>query len=266
MGVSFYNPAYAARPDNSGHALMRYALHADVDLIGRRLSLPLDVNLFSDRDAVGGGRKLVPSELDVIFGVTSTWAVGSGAFEIGSRVETDRRLDTGGYENAGTSQTYVDVRARYLYSLAKAFSSVGPALARGDVSGWFTLGWFAVNPKDRGTYFARPNNTGRALLRYAWHGELSVFDDVVSFAVDTTFFTDRGSHGSVLPTELDLTPEIILRRRPWELHVVYERDMPLDSSEPYLVQHFAYLLAVYEFDLSGAPPEPLETHSGIPSP
>jgi hypothetical protein len=273
VGLSVWNPTYAARPDNSGHVLMRYALRSDIDLIGRRLSVPIDVNLFSDRDARGAARKLVPSELDIMFGLTSTWKAGAGgALEVGSRVEIDRPLDSGGYSdpsvgaNAGVSQAYLDVRARYLYSLAPSMPGLGTALGDGDVSGWFTLGWFAVNPKDRGTYFARPNNTGRALLRYAWHGELSVYGDVVSFAVDTTFFTDR-STGSVLsPTELDLTPEIILRRRPWELHLAYERDMPLDSSNPFLVQQFFYLLAGYEFDMSGAQIGPLETREHIPSP
>jgi hypothetical protein len=270
VGLAFYNPTYAARPDNSGHALMRYALHSDVNIIGRRLSFPLDLNLFSDRDARGAGRKFVPSEIDVIAGITSTWGVGSGALELSSRVEADHPLDRGGYSNAsagaGAAQTYVDVRARYLYSFAKSFSSVGPALANVDLSGWLTLGWFVFNPGAPGTYFARPNNTGSALFRYAWHAELSVYDDVVSFAVDTTFFTDRGTHGSVGPTELDLTPEIIVRHLPWELHLAYERDMPLDSSQPFLAQHFAYLLAVYNFDLLGAPPSVHEKREHVPSP
>src|SRR5262245_49330912 len=82
-GVSLYNESYAARPDNSGLALMRYAAHVDVDIIGRRLSVPIDVNMFSDKERAGVA-KLAPSELDVISGVTSTWALGPGAVEIGS--------------------------------------------------------------------------------------------------------------------------------------------------------------------------------------
>ena len=49
LGVSLYNPTYAARPDNTGLALFRYAGHFDFDLIGRRLSIPLDINMFTDR-------------------------------------------------------------------------------------------------------------------------------------------------------------------------------------------------------------------------
>src|SRR6185503_21205834 len=92
LGVSAYNPSYAARPDNTGLALFRYAAHFDFDLIGRRLSIPLDLNMFSDRKAVGVGRKLVPSELDVITGVTTTWRLGPGALEGGARVEIDGTL------------------------------------------------------------------------------------------------------------------------------------------------------------------------------
>src|SRR3954465_15518304 len=71
LGVSLYNPTYAARPDNTGLTLFRYAGHVDVDLIGRRLSIPIDVNMFTDRLAHGFARKFVPSELDVIAGVTT---------------------------------------------------------------------------------------------------------------------------------------------------------------------------------------------------
>ena len=63
MGTALYNPTYAARPDNTGHALMRYALHADVDLLGAKLSAPLDLNLFSDRDRRGALAFSPPSSM-----------------------------------------------------------------------------------------------------------------------------------------------------------------------------------------------------------
>ena len=59
MGVALVNTSYAARPDNTGLALMRYALHADIDLVGRKLSVPLDINLFTDRER-SGAKKLSP--------------------------------------------------------------------------------------------------------------------------------------------------------------------------------------------------------------
>ncbi len=282
-GLSIWNPTYAARPDNSGLTLMRYALHADIDLIGRRLSIPLDISMFSDREAHGAIRKFTPSELDVITGVTTTWRVGPGALELGSRIEIDRPLDRGGYDPKpdegglakppgappplpipAQSQTYTDVRARYLYSVATVAPNVGRALAEGDISGWLTLGWFAWNPSSNGTYFARPDNTGRALLRYAAHTELSILQDHISFGLDATMFTDSRADNVVRPTELDFTPEIIGRYAPWELHVAYERDMPVDRGG--LVQHFVYVLAAYAFDLRHEDTQPLETRGHIVSP
>ena len=113
MGVSILNPTYAARPDNTGLALMRYALHADVDLLGRYLSIPVDLNTFTDRQRRGLG-VFAPSEFDVIVGVTTTQSIAKGVDgELGARVEHDRPVDRGGF-----TQTYADVRARPLLARA----------------------------------------------------------------------------------------------------------------------------------------------------
>ena len=244
LGVSLYNPTYAARPDNTGLTLFRYAGHADVDLIGRRLSIPIDVNMFTDRLAHGFARKFVPSELDVIAGVTTTWRLGPGALEAGARYEADTALDHGGYEAqepASDKQRYGDVRARWLYSTAATFPGVRPALRGGDVRGWGTLGWFAIN----NTYFARPDNTGLALFRYAFHIEISGLDDHLALGLDATMFTDKLSSNRLRPSELDFTPEIIGRFARYEVHLAYERDMPVDQGG--LVQQFIYLLGSVSF-------------------
>jgi hypothetical protein len=246
MGVSIFNPTYAARPDNSGLALIRYALHLDLDLIGRRLSIPLDVNMFSDRLATPGLRIFAPSELDVITGVTSTWRAGPGALEGGVRVEHDRALDRGGYAyepQGSSSQTYVDARARYLVSWSSLNKDGAEAPWGGDLKGYVTLGWFAVNP----TYFARPDNTGLALFRYAAHLEATFWHDLLAVGLDAIFFTDRRADNVVRPSELDLTPEVILRMGKYELHLAYERDMPIDRGG--LVQHFLYVLGIVSFDV-----------------
>ncbi len=254
-GVSIINPTYAARPDNTGLALFRYAAHGDIDVIGRRLSFPIDVNLFTDRMRKGG-LVFVPTELDVIAGVTTTNPLLKGAdLELGARVEHDRPVD-----RAGFTQTYADVRARLLYSLANAIPSLKRDLVDGDISGFATLGWFAVNP----TYAARPDNTGLALFRYAMHGELSVWHDHLSLGLDTTFFSDRRASSVLAPSELDVTYEIIGRKDPFEVHLAYERDMPIDRGG--LVQSFVYALFVYSFDLKKAETQPLETRRTIPSP
>jgi hypothetical protein len=254
LGSALLNKSYAARPDNTGLALFRYAGHADVDLIGRRLSIPLDVNLFTDKQKKGLG-VFVPTELDVIGGLTSTWGAGPGDLELGARYERDMPVDRGGFV-----QSYADARARYLYSFAKRAPSVGNALVDGDISGAFTLGWFAVNK----TYAARPDNTGVALLRYGLRTELSVWHDHYSVAVDTTFFTDRHAKSALAPSELDLTYEVIARYAPWEFHLAYERDMPVDRGG--LVQSFVYALVVWEFDLVQDTPKPLLDRGRIQSP
>jgi hypothetical protein len=251
LGVSLYNPTYGARPDNSGLALFRYAAHADVDLIGSKLSIPLDVNIFTDRQR-GGALIFAPTELDVIGGVTSTWKLGLGGLELGTRFEHDRPVDTGTF-----TQTYVDARARYLYSFAELI----PALqaSNTDVSGWLTLGAFLVNP----TYAARPDNTGKALLRYGIHAELSILDDLFSTGLDGTMFTDRETN-ALRVSELDFTPELILHVAPWEFHVAYERDMPVDRGG--LVQSYVYALAVWSFDMKRTADKPLETRGQVLSP
>jgi hypothetical protein len=255
LGTSLINETYAARPDNTGLALMRYAAHADVDLIGRKLSIPLDLNVFSDRTR-RGALVFAPTELDVIAGLTTTNALAKGAdLELGARVEHDAPVDRRGF-----TQTYGDLRARLLYSLAKVWPGLGDDLVDGDVSGWATLGWFALNP----TYAARPDNTGIALFRYAGHGELSVWKDHVSLGFDATIFTDRDASNVIRPTELDATYEIIGRNDPFELHLAYERDMPLDRGG--LVQSFVYLLLVFDFDFRHDVLDPLEKRGTIVSP
>jgi hypothetical protein len=239
LGVSIFNPSYAARPDNTGLALLRYAGHLDVDLFGPRLSIPLDVNIFTDRERPGF-EVLAPTEFDIITGLTSTWQAGPGALEVGARFEYDMPVDRPGF-----TQAYVDARARYRLEASTLAPRIRDALWGGDVAGWVTLGGFLFNP----TYAARPDNTGLALLRYAAHAEVSVLDDLFSLAFDLTFFTDRQASW-VVPSELDFTIDLIVHRAPLELHLAYERDMPLDR--PGLVQHFAFLAAAVSFDLAGA--------------
>jgi hypothetical protein len=251
LGSSIYNPTYAARPDNTGLALFRYAGHADIDLIGRKLSVPIDINMFTDRER-SGLEVVAPTELDVIAGVTSTWSLGPGDLEVGSRFEHDRPIDQGTF-----TQSYVDVRARYLYSLAGQWESLKKSEM--DVSGWATLGLFAWNP----TYAARPDNTGRALFRYGLHAELSLLDDLVSLGLDGVMFTDREKN-AFRPSELDITPELILHVAPFELHVAYERDLPLDQGD--FTQTYVYALAVWSFDFKNAADKPLESRGQVISP
>jgi hypothetical protein len=260
VGSSLYNPSYAARPDNSGLTLARYAGHLDLDLIGRTLSIPLDVNFFTDRQR-SGLLRLSPSEFDVITGVTSTLPVGGMAVELGARVERDMPVDRGSY-----SQTYVDGRARILYQLSKWIPSVDKLLHGGDVSGYLTLGWFARNP----TYAARPDNTGIAALRYAAHVETSFWRERFAIGLDATMFTDRqkpGVSGTLAPSELDATLDTSVSLGDWQVHLAYERDLPVDRGG--LVQQLLYVLVSRSFSIDPSalrkaqPPPHL---AGLPTP
>jgi hypothetical protein len=233
FGAAIYNPTYAARPDNTGHALLRLAGHLDIDLIGSRLSIPVDLNFFSDRDRSGLG-KVAPSEFDIISGLTSTWPIGLSALELGVRGEGDFPVDRG-----SKTQSYMDARARYLFSLGAYFSGIRDVLAGGDIGGAATLGWFVINP----TYAARPDNTGRALLRYGFHVSIS-YTPRFFFGFDATFFTDRREN-PVAPSELDITFELganIIDSL--AAHLAYERDMPIDRGD--FSQHFVLLYLTWD--------------------
>jgi hypothetical protein len=236
LGVMPYNPSYAARPDNSGLALLRAGGHADVDILGQHLFVPLDLNSFTDRCK----NAIRPSEIDGIIGVASAWSLLHGTVEVGARTERDLPADGSANQHTCTppssalrAQSYADLRARYVFSAASWFPGLAPALAAGDLTGWVTLGWFAYNP----SYAARPDNTGHALLRYAIHFDLSFWHQRLSLGTDATMFTTNGDNepaglsargGPLRPTELDATVEAVFRHDKWDLHLGYERDMPID--------------------------------------
>jgi hypothetical protein len=243
VGVALYNPTYAARPDNTGRVLMRFAQHFDIDLIGERLDIPIDLNLFTDRQQSGANR-FRPSEFDVITGLASTWPVSNAlAFEIGVRGERDMPID-----RKGLVQQYVDTRLRLIYSMNHAWPKLSDTLGGGDIAGAWTLGWFSVNP----TYAARPDNTGVALFRYGHYFEVSALNRHIGLGCSTTLFTDRRSSW-LRPSELDLVPEVITRLGRFEFHVAYERDMPLDRSG--LVQSLVLAHLQWNFNLTDEAPE-----------
>lgn len=137
-------------------------------------------------------------------------------------------------------------------SLAAVAPDAAARLADGDLSGWITAGWFAVNK----AYFARPDNTGLALLRYGAHGELAAWKKHVALGLDGTMFTDR-RESAVGPSELDLTISAIFRAFNTDLQIAYERDMPVDRGG--LVQQLLYVLASVPFELVKHPePDPAQ--------
>ncbi len=90
-----------------------------------------------------------------------------------------------------------------------------------------------------------------------------MFDDLVSFGLDGAMFTDRESN-ALRPSELDITPEIIFHRAPFEVHLAFECDLPLDQSGA--TQTYAYGLVIWNFDLKGSAETPFESRGQVLSP
>lgn len=256
-GVFLFNPSYAARPNNTGNVLLRYGLHIDADLYHRWLSISYDLNVFTDRSE-GARSPIAPTEHDHIVGLLSTLSLPRHLeLTFAVHYETDQpgyeargrlratRPDCGAGRpppprcyDVGYSQSYVDAYARLSYT-------------RGILALSAALGGFLWN----NTYAARPDNSGLALLRYVLHGELTLRKWLV-LRLDLNFFTDREDK-YVVPTELDLTSELAVRLRAFELRFVGEMDLPLGNypggAHPAAVagvkQAYLALLGQWSFDL-----------------
>jgi hypothetical protein len=257
-GVLFFNPTYAARPNNTGLALLRYGLHLDLDLYGRYLTLSYDENTFTDHSPDSDGWYL-PSEHDHIVGLLSTIPLRRN-FSLTLAVHYE--LDAVGYHpnaryraahpdctvggmlqppacyDAGYTQSYVDAYARLSW-------------AKGPFSWFLALGGFLYNP----TYAARPDNAGLALLRYVFHGEIELLPWLV-LRLDLNFFTDR-DQSPLIPTELDATSEVALKWRDFELRIIGEADLPIGdypasgphpAPTPGLKQFYMAALLQWSFD------------------
>ena len=70
-------------------------------------------------------------------------------------------------------------------------------------------------------------------------------DDHLALGLDAILFTDKLASNKFRPSELDFTPELIGRFSRYEVHLAYERDMPVDQGG--LMQQFIYLLGSVSF-------------------
>jgi hypothetical protein len=105
-------------------------------------------------------------------------------------------------------------------------------------------GWLFHNSN----YFARPDNTGRALFRYVAHADLDLYKNKVVLYGDVNFLTDRESSNQARPTEMDWIVGLALRWHDMELAVYHEQDKPLDK--PGLIQQYLAVQLRFSFDVS----------------
>lgn len=223
------NPSFAARPDNTGLAGLRHMVHLETDLYEPYLQFYTDHNFFSDRR--GGWLKLTEWDATVaLAGSLQNWSWRL-------QYERDAPLDRG-----GVKQIYADALVTYLWPDASQWSWWQLRFPEQNLTGYAGVGWLFHNED----YFARPDNSGRALLRYVAHADLDLYRNILVLFVDTNFFTDRKIANPVRPTELDLLSGLALRYADWELSLIHEADMPLDRGG--LIQRYLALQLRYQFE------------------
>ncbi len=224
-----YNPAFAARPDNTGLVGLRHMLHLEADLYGQYLTFYTDHNFFSDRTR----NWITLSEWDGTVGLTGLAKRWSWRLQY----ERDAPLD-----RSGVKQIYADaLLTRWFHPLADGW--LRPRIPLQDLTTYVGIGYLFYNDH----YFARPDNTGRALFRYVVHAEADLYRGWVIAYADINMFTDRGSAVKVNPTEMDWIVGAALRWRGMEVGVYGEEDRPLDRSG--LAQRYAAVQFRVAFDI-----------------
>lgn len=225
------NPTFAARPDNTGLVGLRHMLHLETDLYKQYLTFYTDQNFFSDRTK--GWTEL--SEWDGTYAFTGL--IDRWGWRL--QYERDAPLD-----KSGIIQAYGDVLLTSRFQAIQDLSWWQRTFPNQNLNAYAGAGWLFHNSH----YFARPDNTGRALFRYVAHADLDLYKNRVVLYGDMNIFTDREAGNTLNPTELDWIIGLALRfREDMELSVYREQDQPLDK--PGLVQKYWAVQLRYSFDV-----------------
>ena len=226
------NPTFAARPDNTGLVGMRYMAHLEVDLYKQYLTFYTDQNFFSDR--TNGWIEL--SEWDMTYALTGL--VDRWGWRI--QYERDAPLD-----RSGLKQAYADVLGTGNLHAREDFSWWRKYLPQQSLNAYAGFGWLFHND----SYFARPDNTGRALFRYVAHVDVDLYKNTLVLYGDTNFFTDRELGNKLKPTELDWIVGLAFRFMDnYEVSVYREQDRSLDKPGTLVQEYWAVQLR-YAFDV-----------------
>ena len=230
-GVFAHNPSFAARPDNTGLVGLRHMLHLETDLYKQYLTFYTDQNFFSDR--TNGWIEL--SEWDGTYALTGV--VGHVSWRL--QYERDTPID-----RKGLTQAYADGLVTAKFQAVQDFPAWRRLLPNQNLTAYAGAGWLFHNTN----YFARPDNTGRALFRYVAHADLDLYKNKVVLYGDVNMFTDRQADNQVNPTELDWIVGLAVRWRTSEVAFYVEQDQPLDR--PGLVQKYVAVQYRMSFDVS----------------
>jgi hypothetical protein len=221
------NSSFRARPDNTGLVKYRYLGHLEVQPHWSPVALVLDTNFFTDKEQPNEFR---PSEWDQAIGLVYRYQRWAALL----RYERDMPIDKSG--------------------LVQAFGEIQGMWHQDDLliknsQFYAALGWLFSTQ----TYFARPDNTGRALFRYVLHGEVPVYWEWLWIIGDTNFFTDRQASNPIAPSELDWIVGVAVRWKAWELMGFQETDQALDRGG--LSQKYIAIQLKWMWDMKPALPE-----------
>lgn len=230
-GVFARNPTFAARPDNTGLVGLRHMLHLETDLYKQYLTFYTDQNFFSDR--TNGWIEL--SEWDGTYALTGVL----GHFGWRLQYERDSPLD-----RRGIAQSYADGLVTAKFQAVQDLPGWQRLFPNQNLTAYAGGGWLFHNSN----YFARPDNTGRALLRYVAHADLDLYKNKVVLYADINMFTDRDAGNQARPTELDWIVGLAVRWKNSELTIYHEQDQPLDRNG--LTQKYLAVQLRMSFDVS----------------
>jgi hypothetical protein len=225
------NPTFAARPDNTGLVGLRHMLHLETDLYKQYLTFYTDQNFFSDRDKGW----IILTEWDMTYALTGL--IDRWGWRI--QYERDAPLD-----KSGLKQIYADALLTSRFQATEDLSWWKSRFPNQNLNAYAGAGWLFYNS----SYFARPDNTGRALFRYVAHADLDLYKNRVVLYGDMNFFTDRENGNKLNPTELDWIVGLAFRYKDdYEVSVYLEQDQPLDKQG--LVQKYVAVQLRYSFDV-----------------
>ncbi len=225
-----HNPTFAARPDNTGLVGLRHMIHLETDLYKDYLQFYTDQNFFSDRE--NGWIRL--SEWD------STYAFTGSIDRFGWRLQYERDA---GLDRRTLTQEYADVLVTARFVAVQDAGWWRRTFPQQNLTAYAGAGWLFHNSQ----YFARPDNTGKALFRYVAHADLDLYKNKLVLYADANFFTDRKARNNANPTELDWIVGLAVRYRDTEMSLYLEEDRPLDRGG--LIQKYVALQFRYSFDV-----------------
>ena len=225
------NRTFTARPDNTGLVGMRHMLHLETDLYKHYLTFYTDQNFFSDR--TNGWIEL--SEWDGTYAFTGVLGHVNWRLQYERDVPIDRK---------GLRQEYADGLVTAKFQAVQDVSGWRRMFPNQNLTVYAGAGWLFHNRN----YFARPDNTGRALFRYVAHADLDLYKNKLVLYGDVNMLTDRDAGNQASPTELDWIIGLALRWRNMEFAVYHEQDQPLDRAG--LVQKYLALQLRFSFDIS----------------